>query len=1061
MNLRKSANRLAGRGLGLALILGAALYFATPQHLLSGPQDQARITHVTVEDGQVVVIVSIPEGLRKITLESRPTSGPGVWQPRAVARIQGEPAEITFRLPLSRDLELLRVRGDASEPLPAAFYQGETAFNPEPGYGYDVRYYDGALPTAGPEDDTTNTGDREVVESDIWKLRENTLHVFNQYRGLQLVDVSNPDTPELLSSLDLPARGEEMYLLGDQHAILLASDRCTTSPYGPESEIYIVQTDIDPPAVAAVIPLTGSIRESRLVGSVLYVATESYQYRDTDDTWSWGITLSAHDLSDPSAPLPGDRLRFAGSGLQVNATPQFFFVAAQQSVDRTRHFIRCFDITDPAGRMVETANFPVFGTLADKFKMDWHEGILRVVSARWDTTARLWLNRLETFRLPAPDDPQPLPVARLGSIDLGAGERLFATRFDGTRAYVVTYFVIDPLWIVDLADPLRPQIVGELHVPGWSTYIHPMGELLLAMGIDDTDGRRAAVSLFDVSNPAQPSLARRISLGDGYSWSEANATEKAFTVLPNQHLVLVPYTGENDGTYASRVQLIDFDPSTKSLVARGEVLHRFSARRTLVHQERMLSISDVELLSVDITDRDQPTVTAELTLAWPSDELFLQGDYVLQLARGNSWTGDPAAVRIAEREDPQTALHTATLTEAWPVLGAAVRGDRFLVLQGLTEGYGPPLEDPDPEATPNLALTVFDLSQLPDALPVVGLLQAEVASLGWGGDYQFLWPDNALLVLAGGGYGGWYYPYWDIALDAPLFMPRFYYGGAGGGGNRFIAIDLTDPTTPALLSDLTLENPDAYGFTAAHVAGSLVYTSHAVAVEPGPIEVVNETTGEWEPILPPDGFRVIRYALDVIDYAYPARPDVRDPVPLPGRLEAIGRNGHLLYTRGQHWEPNPDWSYDSQEWIDALAYDGVKVYRVASLPIPLAWPQPVLIQTDQVYLGRASDAGEGSGDLERWQLTDAGEFQAFEQLPLKQLPYSLTAVGDLLLGSTYQGLAVIDVGNPDALANLGVVEPQGCLWLDPLKAKGSHAQGLWFPIGLYGVQHIALPEEAP
>ena len=191
-------------------------------------------------------------------------------------------------------------------------------------------------------------GDREVVESDIWKLSGDTLYVFNQYRGLQVIGMSDPDQPTLLGGLNLAAQGEEMYTLGDQHTILLASNPCVWVPDGPQSKIVIARVDPMPPSIAATIPLAGTIRESRLIGSVLYVATESYENKD-DQTWEWGITLSAYNLTDPSAPVAGDRRRFSGSGLVVSATPHFFFVASTSPENRYQSLIRCFDITDPTG----------------------------------------------------------------------------------------------------------------------------------------------------------------------------------------------------------------------------------------------------------------------------------------------------------------------------------------------------------------------------------------------------------------------------------------------------------------------------------------------------------------------------------------------------------------------------------------------------------------------------------------------------------------------------------------------------------------------------------------
>ena len=104
-----------------SLVLAGLLAGLTLPQTLA--QEEARILQITVEDGQVLVHVAIPEGLRKITLESRKHHDEGTWQPRAVARINGGASEITFRLPMSSDLELLRVRADATEPLPASFYE--------------------------------------------------------------------------------------------------------------------------------------------------------------------------------------------------------------------------------------------------------------------------------------------------------------------------------------------------------------------------------------------------------------------------------------------------------------------------------------------------------------------------------------------------------------------------------------------------------------------------------------------------------------------------------------------------------------------------------------------------------------------------------------------------------------------------------------------------------------------------------------------------------------------------------------------------------------------------
>ena len=81
-------------------------------------------------------------------------------------------------------------------------------------------------------------------------------------------------------------------------------------------------------------------------------------------------------------------------------------------------------------------------------------------------------------------------------------------RFVGDTGYVVTFRQVDPLYVLDLADPTAPRVTGELKIPGYSAYLHPVGPgLLLGVGRDATpDGATGGVqvSLFDVSDPADP-----------------------------------------------------------------------------------------------------------------------------------------------------------------------------------------------------------------------------------------------------------------------------------------------------------------------------------------------------------------------------------------------------------------------------------------------------------------------------------------------------------------------------------------------------------------------------
>ncbi|HOQ89657.1 MAG TPA: beta-propeller domain-containing protein, partial [Candidatus Hydrogenedentes bacterium] len=133
---------------------------------------------------------------------------------------------------------------------------------------------------------------------------------------------------------------------------------------------------------------------------------------------------------------------------------------------------------------------------------------------------------------------------QLGRVVLenASGETLYATRFDGPLGYLVTFLRVDPLFIIDLSDPTAPKVAGELKVPGYSVHIEPRGSRLIGIGMDDTTGSwKVAATLFDVSDPTQPTELSRVTVGSDWGWSPAFSDVKALTVLDD--MILLPVSG--------------------------------------------------------------------------------------------------------------------------------------------------------------------------------------------------------------------------------------------------------------------------------------------------------------------------------------------------------------------------------------------------------------------------------------------------------------------------------------------------------------------------------------
>jgi hypothetical protein len=164
--------------------------------------------------------------------------------------------------------------------------------------------------------------------------------------------------------------------------------------------------------------------------------------------------------------------------------------------------------------------------LLTPWALDEHEGHLRVATADLERGTNL-------FALGVAPKGGLLPlVGALRSV--APGETMRAVRYDGDRAWLITFEQVDPLFTLDLSEPRDPRIAGELVIPGFSAYLHPFdGDRLLGVGMAGTaDGRLTGVdvSLFDIADPAAPKQMDELVIAEsGWSESEILWDPHAFT----------------------------------------------------------------------------------------------------------------------------------------------------------------------------------------------------------------------------------------------------------------------------------------------------------------------------------------------------------------------------------------------------------------------------------------------------------------------------------------------------------------------------------------------------
>ena len=289
--------------------------------------------------------------------------------------------------------------------------------------------------------------------------------------------------------------------------------------------------------------------------------------------------------------------------------------------------IHAFDISD-SNTTSYLGSGRVSGTVQDQFSMSEFQGSIRIASTS-DSWGRWWLSEVTDENdepiFTGPSNQVTIlhhqlenclsspcnSLVQVGIIEnIAPNETIWSARFIGERGYLVTFENIDPLWVIDLSDPFNPYILGELEIPGVSTYIHPVNDdYLLTIGIGPGEGglgldwSNTQVSLFDVSDPSNPSLTDVMSIspinedeecnsnGCGWSWSYSEATyeHKAFTYWAPENLLAVPlstyrYTYDEieiDGNklysygyeFVSTLELINVDVDNGTLSTHGTVDH--------------------------------------------------------------------------------------------------------------------------------------------------------------------------------------------------------------------------------------------------------------------------------------------------------------------------------------------------------------------------------------------------------------------------------------------------------------------------------------------------------
>ncbi|MBI5547890.1 MAG: beta-propeller domain-containing protein [Deltaproteobacteria bacterium] len=319
-------------------------------------------------------------------------------------------------------------------------------------------------------------------------------------------------------------------------------------------------------------------------GSVVEVPYDCRDFRRPSGATELGlVTVATLLLDDPSAPVA--RTSIVAAADEIYASASSLYLANQhwwwwpEDGQQNWTYVHKLDISQP-DRALYVASGAVEGHIVDQFSMDEHQGYLRIASTlgrRVRDTDDLF-GRFETTNRVAVLAEREGRLELIGKTDeLANGERLYSSRFLGERGFMVTFRQIDPLFTLDLSDPSNPRQVGELKVPGFSTYLHPLENgRLLAIGT--SQDRSVQLSIFDVSDLANPTQEHTLQLGTYGGSSEAQYEHKAFNHFPAKKLLAIPFFDWSAQAYGadywtgfvSELRVFTIDPQL-GIVPRGSL----------------------------------------------------------------------------------------------------------------------------------------------------------------------------------------------------------------------------------------------------------------------------------------------------------------------------------------------------------------------------------------------------------------------------------------------------------------------------------------------------------
>lgn len=417
----------------------------------------------------------------------------------------------------------------------------------------------------------TNVREAGVDEGDVVKTDGKYLYILKSDSSVKIVDIQSSEM-ELVSTVTLDQLNEsieEIYLEDNQ--LILVTSGYDSSMEEQESDVYAVDrytyaavsvydiSDREHPQQTGRMTQEGTYRQSRKNGNYFYLLTQyspsigesvddsdviplvneekvtvNNIYLPSDLDQPDYLVVSGTDLSDLQKPVSTKAIVSGASDFYMSTDSLYICCQNWEHGKSSTQILKfaCCDGEITASNMAELP-----GYLNDTFSLDEYDGYLRVLTTEDGNGESNNLFVLD-------EDMNTISSIR----DIASGETIRSARFVGDMGYFVTFRQTDPLFCVDLSEPESPEILSELKISGFSSYLHMYGEnRLLGIGYeaDEDTGSQTGVklSMFDISDPENVTEENKYVIKDAY-YLPLDYNYKAITIDADKNLIGFVCDGE-------------------------------------------------------------------------------------------------------------------------------------------------------------------------------------------------------------------------------------------------------------------------------------------------------------------------------------------------------------------------------------------------------------------------------------------------------------------------------------------------------------------------------------